>query len=55
MTEERRDPQQPQQRKDEQQQQPIRDLEARPEGTDKADNVKGGRATYTSDPQEGGQ
>jgi hypothetical protein len=54
MTEERRDPQ-PQQRQDNQQQQPIQDLEARPEGTDKADNVKGGRAVYTSDPQEGGQ
>jgi len=53
MTEERREPQ-PQQRQDEKQP-PIQDLEARPEGTDKADNVKGGRAVYTSDPQEGGQ
>lgn len=55
MTEERRDPQ-PQPRKDEQQpQQPIQDLEARPEGTDKTGDVKGGRATYSSDPMEGGQ
>ena len=53
MTEERREPQ-PKPRQDEQQQ-PIRDLEAKQEATDKADNVKGGRAVYTSDPQEGGQ
>jgi hypothetical protein len=53
MTDERRDPQ-PQQRQDNQPQQPIQDLEAR-QDAEKADNVKGGRAVYTSDPQEGGQ